>query len=147
MSFLSLLRWGRALVPLCLLWPQYFWRVLAGCCVECLLAWLYLMFVIKLELCIFGKKTREGLPLWLSGQESTCQRRRHRLNPWSWKILPASEHLSRAAQLPSPCSRELPLRSAHTAPGEQPRQLQLEKSLCSSEDPAPPQTDNKTYEN
>ena len=52
------------------------------------------MFVIKLELCICGKKTREGLPLWLSGKESTCQCRRHRLNPWPWKILHATEQLS-----------------------------------------------------
>ena len=32
-------------------------------------------------------KKREGLPWLLSGKESTCQRRRHGINPWSRKIM------------------------------------------------------------
>ena len=26
-----------------------------------------------------------GLPWWLSDKESTCQSRRHRLDPWVWE--------------------------------------------------------------
>ena len=35
-----------------------------------------------------------GLPLWLSGEESTCQCRRHRFDPRFGKIPHATEHLS-----------------------------------------------------
>ena len=31
-------------------------------------------------------KTSYGLPWLLSGKESACQYRRHRFNPWFWKI-------------------------------------------------------------
>ena len=27
-----------------------------------------------------------GFPRWLSGKESACQCRRHKFNPWVWKI-------------------------------------------------------------
>ena len=32
------------------------------------------------------RKKGTGLPWWLSGEESACQCRRHRFNPWSRKI-------------------------------------------------------------
>ena len=35
-----------------------------------------------------------GFPRWLNGKESACQCRRHRLDPWSGKILHAMEQLS-----------------------------------------------------
>jgi len=35
-----------------------------------------------------------GLPWWLTGEESTCQIRRHRSDPWSAKIPHAMEQLS-----------------------------------------------------
>lgn len=35
-----------------------------------------------------------GLPWWLSGKESACQRRRHRFNPWSRKTPHAGGQLS-----------------------------------------------------
>ena len=35
-----------------------------------------------------------GLPWWLSGQESACQCRRHKLNPWSGNIPHAADELS-----------------------------------------------------
>ena len=35
----------------------------------------------------------EGLPWWRSGQESPCQYRGHRFDPWSRKILRALEQL------------------------------------------------------
>ena len=38
--------------------------------------------------------SRQGLPWWLSGKESTCQCRRHGFNPWSRKIPRAMEQLS-----------------------------------------------------
>ena len=38
-----------------------------------------------------------GLPWWLTGQESTCQCRRHRFSPWSGKIPDAAEQLSQCA--------------------------------------------------
>jgi len=42
----------------------------------------------------------EGLPWWLSGEESTCQCRRHGLDPWSGKI-------PHAAEQPGPCATTL----------------------------------------
>ena len=42
----------------------------------------------------FFLKQVKGLPWRLSGGESTCQRRRHRFNPWSGKIPHAAEQLS-----------------------------------------------------
>ena len=35
-----------------------------------------------------------GLPSWLSGQESACQRRRYEFNPWSGNIPHAADQLS-----------------------------------------------------
>ena len=35
---------------------------------------------------IFGHKESYGLPWWLSGKESTCQRRRWGISPWVRKI-------------------------------------------------------------
>ena len=40
------------------------------------------------------KNSKRELPWWLSGKESTCQCRRHRLDPRSRKIPHASEQLS-----------------------------------------------------
>ena len=51
------------------------------------------------------RKTGLGLPWWLSGKESACQCRRHRLDPWSQKIPYPLEQLSPWAQLLSLCSR------------------------------------------
>ena len=36
------------------------------------------------------------LPWWLSDKESTCQHRRHKFDPSSWKIPHAVEQLSRS---------------------------------------------------
>ena len=33
-----------------------------------------------------GLKSSLGLPWWLSGEESACHCRKHRINPWSRKI-------------------------------------------------------------
>ena len=43
-----------------------------------------------------------GLPWWLTGQESTCQCRRHRFSPWSGKIPQATEQLSQCATTTEP---------------------------------------------
>ena len=40
------------------------------------------------------KNSKQELPWWLGGKESTLQCRRHRLDPWSRKIPHASEQLS-----------------------------------------------------
>ena len=40
------------------------------------------------------KRTPLGLPWWLSGEESTCQYRRHGFDPWSRKIPHAAEQVS-----------------------------------------------------
>ena len=50
----------------------------------------------KPALCGFKRK-QEGLPWWLSGKDATCQRRRHRFNPCSWKVPHASEQWSPCA--------------------------------------------------
>ena len=39
-------------------------------------------------------RERWGLPRWLCGKESTCQRRRHRFSPWSRRIPRATEQPS-----------------------------------------------------
>ena len=39
------------------------------------------------------KNHEMGLPWWLSDQESTCQCRRHRFDPWLAKISHAMEQL------------------------------------------------------
>ena len=43
------------------------------------------------------KKRQIGLPWWLSGKESTCHCRRHKVDPWSGKIPRAVEQLSPCA--------------------------------------------------
>ena len=40
------------------------------------------------------EKIKMGLPLWLSGKESTYQCRRHRFAAWTRKIPHAAEQLS-----------------------------------------------------
>ena len=40
------------------------------------------------------QKWDPGLPWWLNGEETVCQCRRHRLDPWYWKIPHATEQLS-----------------------------------------------------
>ena len=50
------------------------------------------------------KKTnkKNELPWWLSGEESTCQCRRHGFDPWSRKISHAVRHLSLSATTTEP---------------------------------------------
>ena len=50
------------------------------------------------------KNRSPGLPWWLSGEESTCQCRRHRFDPWSGKIPHAAEQLSPCATTTGLCS-------------------------------------------
>ena len=40
------------------------------------------------------ERKQRGLPWWLSGEESACQCRRHRFNPWSGRIPYTEEQLS-----------------------------------------------------
>ena len=49
-----------------------------------------------------NKNTLHGLPWWHSGQESACQCRGHRFNPWSGKIPHATEQLSPCATTTEP---------------------------------------------
>lgn len=48
-----------------------------------------------------------GLPWWLTGRESTCQCRRHKFDPWSGKILRATEQLNSAPQQEKPSQWEV----------------------------------------
>ena len=48
-----------------------------------------------------------GLPWWLSGKESSCQRRRHGFDPWSGKIPHARGQLSLCAPTNEAVSRSL----------------------------------------
>ena len=41
-----------------------------------------------------GLKQCSGLPWWLSGEESACQRWKHGFDPWSGKISHAAEQLN-----------------------------------------------------
>lgn len=85
-----------------------------------------------------------GLPWWRSGEESTCQLRRHSFHPWSWKIPHAAEHRapciattapascnyqSPRPQSPRPAAREaLAVRSPRSPVRRRPRSPQLEKT-------------------
>ena len=59
------------------------------------------------------KNRSPGLPWWLSGEESTCQCRRHRFDPWSGKIPHAMEQLS-------PCTTIEPVLHKTSHHGEKP---------------------------
>ena len=61
-----------------------------------------------------------GCPWWLSGKEPSSQCRRHVFNPWSGKILHATEQLRLVPQLLRMCSRaqELQLLSPSAAATE-----------------------------
>ena len=53
-----------------------------------LLCYLFALFSLLFTLCNFYYPNfRLGLPLWLSGKESTCQCRRQGFSPWVGKIL------------------------------------------------------------
>ena len=57
-------------------------------------------FLAWINLWIWAKRISRifmGLPWWLSGEESTCQCRRHRFDPWSGKI-------PHAKQQPNSCT-------------------------------------------
>ena len=100
------------------------------------------------------KNEIKGLLWWLSGKEPTCQCRRCRFNPWSRKTSHAVKQLSPWATSTEPmcCSYWSPcilepmlhpreataVKSPSTATREQSHSQQLEKSLCSNEDPAQP---------
>lgn len=74
----------------------------------------------------FGRRTFKvsskflGRPWWSSGKESACQYNRHRFDPWSGRIPPATEQLSPWPQLLSQRSRawELHLQSPWAATTE-----------------------------
>ena len=68
----------------------------------------YRKFEKKLKLEEGSRKSTENIhkrfikefPWWLSGKESTCQSRSHGFNPWSGRILPATEQLSPSTTTP-----------------------------------------------
>ena len=62
---------------------------------------------------LFLKNHFRGLPWWLSGEESTCQRKRHRVHFCSRKIPRVSEQLSPA---PHPLGRRSGARELHPMP-------------------------------
>ena len=49
-----------------------------------------------------GEKQGQGLPWWLSGEESTCQCGEHGLHPLSRRILHATEQLSPCTTMTEP---------------------------------------------
>ena len=53
------------------------------------------------------KRYEQGLPWWLSGKESSCQYRKHGLNPWSGKIPKVLEQLSLCASTLQPVLQSL----------------------------------------
>ena len=66
------------------------------------------MSVKKCSLKCPGKcfKNKQGLPQWLSGQESSCQYRRHKFDPWSGKMSHAREQLTPVATSTEPRALE-----------------------------------------
>ena len=82
----------------------------------------------------WSKKMKARLPWWSSGEESSCQCREHRLDPWSRKIPCAA-----AQQSPCSTARETTTRRALSSiVKSSPHSLQLGESTRSSEDPAQP---------
>ena len=91
-------------------------------------------------------KVHDGIPWWLSGKESACQRRRHGFDPWFGSIPQAAGILWSGAwepQLLSPVPQLLKLACsrAHALQQEKAQQWEvcasrLGKSPFSSQDPA-----------
>ena len=81
-------------------------------------------------------KNNCGASLLAQQQRITCQRKRHRFDPWSRKILHAAEQLS----LCSSAGEATALRSPHAQPESSPCFLKLAKSPQSNTDPAKPKT-------
>ena len=65
-------------------------------------------------------KTGLGLSCWLSRKESTCQGRKHRLDPWPGKIPHAEEQLSPCATTAEPTSLGLALQNLRGHRNEKP---------------------------
>ena len=95
-----------------------------------------------------------GLPWRLSGKESACQCRRHRFDPWSWKIPHVAEQLGPCATTIEPGALEPRLLSRRGHCSEKtsdhreriaPCLPQLEKSQCSNEDPEQPLKKKKIW--
>ena len=105
------------------------------------------------------KIPRQGLSWWLSGKISTCQGKRQKFNPWSWKDSHATELLSPCTTTPEPvlwspiatttnaCSpraraqqqeQSLPGAAQALLPESSPYLTQLKKSSHSRKDPAQP---------
>ena len=87
---------------------------------------------ISLKLAISASRSEvSGLPWWLSGKESACQRRRHKFDPWSGKIPQAVDQLSLCATTvepvlysPGTTTTEAP-RTGARAPREKPLQWEI----------------------
>ena len=80
-------------------------------------------------------KTHLGLPSWSSDEESSCQCRGHRFDPWSWKIPHAVGQLSPRAHV---LQQEKPLRWEAPAPQleRSPLPLQLEQARVQERRPS-----------
>ena len=52
------------------------------------------------------RREKEWFPWWLSGKESTCQRRRYRLHRWSQKIGQTAEEISLCTPTAEVCAPE-----------------------------------------
>ena len=57
-------------------------------------------------ICVIRSRNTAGLPRWRSGKESTCQRRRHRFDPWVRKTPWRSEWQATPVFLPGKCHRQ-----------------------------------------
>ena len=75
------------------------------------------------------QKSVLGLPWWCSGEESACQYRGHRFEPWSRKIPHATEQLSPCATTTEPDEPQLlsPHATTTEARTSRARALQQEK--------------------
>ena len=87
---------------------------------------------ISLKLAISASRSEvSGLPWWLSGKESACQRRRHKFDPWSGKIPQAVDQLSLCATTVEPVlyspgtTTTETLRTGARAPREKPLQWEI----------------------
>ena len=98
------------------------------------------------------KRNYTGLPWWLSGQESACQGREHRFEPWSRKIPHATEQLSacttateaRVPRVLAAQQEKPPQWEAHAPqPRVVPARSNQRKPVHSNEDPMQPKIKKK----
>ena len=81
------------------------------------------------------KRPHRGLPWWSRAEESACQGREHRLDPWSRRILHALEWLDHVPQPLSPRAAATDARAPRACALQKEKPLRWEASALQQERP------------